>query len=135
MPYWICYYHFIWTTKHRAPAISATIETVILEAVERKSRTLGCKLHAVNTVPDHIHVAVSIPPKYSIAEWVQQVKGLSAYETNGHFPDLTTTFKWQEGYGALTFGSKNLPFVVAYIQNQKVHHQNQQLEPMLEYVE
>ncbi len=48
------------------------------------------------------------------------------------FPHLPSHFHWQSSYGVLTFGAKNLDFVVAYIQNQKTHHAQNQLERYLE---
>lgn len=60
------------------------------------------------------------------------MKGVSSHEVNVMFPHLPSHFHWQSSYGVLTFGAKNLDFVVAYIQNQKTHHAQNQLERYLE---
>jgi putative transposase len=52
----------------------------------------------------------------------RQVKGAASHTLNTAFPDKTLLFRWQEGYGVLTFGEKNLPFVQSYIEHQKQHH-------------
>jgi len=122
MTFWRCYYHVIWATSHRAPLISSPIEALIINAVRHKSDELGCTVYAVNTVPDHIHVAVAIPPRLPAADWVRQVKGLTSYEVNSTNPSMA--FHWQSGYGILTFGHRNLSFVTRYIENQKIHHAN-----------
>lgn len=132
MVFWRCHYHAIWTTYRREPLITAAMEAVIIEAIRRKSRELACPLLAVNGVADHIHVAVSIPPRIAAADWLGQVKGLSAYEINQHFPDRAAPFGWQTGYGLLTFGARNLTYVVAYIENQKTHHAEHTTQPYLE---
>ena len=132
MPFSRCYYHIVWATKNRTALITPQIERVILATIRAKASDLQTEILAVNTVPDHLHVAVCIAPKLAVAEWVKQMKGTSTRDVNGHFPNLETTFGWQRGYGVLTFGAKNLDFVVSYIKNQKEHHSNQTLEPYME---
>src|SRR5690606_21966553 len=96
--------------------------TVIFAAIEQKSAELRCPLLGLNAVTDHVHVAVNIAPSLAVSQWAGYVKGFSAHAVNASFTDLETTFKWQEGYGVVTFGEKNLPFVQAYIAQQKQHH-------------
>lgn len=122
MAYWHCLYHVIWTTKNRAPLISAQIEPLLYAVFASQVKQLECKLLAANGVEDHVYLAVAIPPKWSVAECVKRMKGNSTHAINKHFPNLETRFAWQEGYGALTFGRMNIDFVVHYVQNQKEHH-------------
>src|SRR5688572_1250152 len=135
MPHCECYYHIVWATKHRQPLIIPDIEPLIISTIKRKSQSLECPVYAINGIEDHIHVAVTIVPKVSVAEWVRQVKGLSTRETNAHFPDAETSFQWQTGYSVHTVGKKALPFVVGYIRKQKEHHKKNTIEPYLEYIE
>ncbi len=135
MPFWRCYYHVIWATKNRAPLITAQIEQIIYNTLRDKARELESPILSVNSVPDHIHVAASIPPKLAVAQWVKQMKGVSTREVNALFPDLETTFGWQQSYGVLTFGAKNLDFVVAYIERQKEHHATNTLTAYLERID
>ncbi|MCC6804912.1 MAG: IS200/IS605 family transposase [Anaerolineae bacterium] len=132
MPFWKCYYHIVWATKNREPLISPAVEVVISNAIRSKSHELRCPILAVNGIADHIHVAVSIRPTLAIGDWVGQVKGASSCEVNLTFPDLETRFRWQSEYGVLTLGAKNLPFVISYIENQKDHHRQDDLQPYLE---
>lgn len=124
MVFWQCYYHTIWTTKNREPLITPAIEAVIFEIIRIKSTELGCPILAINGVSDHIHVAVCIPPKIAVAEWIGQVKGVSSHEINTMFPNLSTHFRWQKHYGVLTFGVRTLEYVTEYILRQKEHHPN-----------
>lgn len=135
MPFRVCYYHVVWSTKHRAPLISPQIEPITIDAVQRKSADLNSEIYAINTVADHVHVAVSISPAVAVSEWLKQVKGLSAYSVNNAFPGLPDRFQWQGGYGILTFGKKQLAKVVEYIEQQKEHHTTNTLEAYLEYKE
>jgi REP element-mobilizing transposase RayT len=135
MPFWRCYYHLIWATKNRAAWIMPPIETVILRTIESNSRKLDSQILAVNTVADHIHAAVCIPPKLAVAAWVKHMKGTCTRDVNAQFPSLETAFGWQQSYGVLTFGAKNQRFVIDYIQRQKEHHAGNTLEPYLEQID
>jgi putative transposase len=108
------------------------MEKVIFEAIVAKSKALGGTVYAVNGIADHVHVAVSFPPTVSGAGWLRQVKGLSAHNVNDLFPNSDSHFRWQRGYGLLTFGKRNLDTVVAYIENQKSHHALNTLQAYLE---
>ena len=122
MPYVKCFYHVIWATKSRQPLITRPIETLLLATIRQKSLELRCPILELNAVEDHVHVAVCIVPRVSAADWIRQVKGFTTYAINTNFLDLENRFKWQEGYGLVTFGEKNLPFVRGYIAHQKEHH-------------
>lgn len=135
MPFHVCYYHVVWATRNREPFITADLERIGLRAIQNKSDQLHSPIHALNAVEDHVHVAVSIALSVSIANWVKQVKGVSAFEVNTTYPDLPSRFGWQKGYGILRFGAKQLPFVKQYIGRQKEHHRSQMIEPYLERIE
>jgi putative transposase len=75
----------------------------------------------MNGLPDHIHIAVAIPPRIAVSDWVKRVKGTSSYEVNKAFPN-EATFAWQIKFGCSTFGIKQMPFVKNYIKKQAEHH-------------
>ncbi|MBI5957720.1 MAG: IS200/IS605 family transposase [Chloroflexi bacterium] len=132
MPFRVCYYHVIWTTKNRERLITPEIELIIFAAITQKSTQIDSPVLAINGVADHIHVVTSISTSLAVAEWVRNVKGISAHQVNAMFPDLNCHFRWQQGYGVLTFGAKMLPLVIDYVAQQKAHHQQNTLEPYLE---
>ncbi|MBZ0302231.1 MAG: IS200/IS605 family transposase [Anaerolineae bacterium] len=132
MSFWRCYYHIVWATKDRQPLLSPEIERVVIQAATEKSHSLKCSIHAMNGVADHMHVAVCIPPYIAVADWVRNIKGMSAHTVNEVFPDRDIRFQWQRGYGVLTFGAKLLPVVSDYIARQKEHHQQNTIEAYLE---
>jgi putative transposase len=134
MSFWRCYYHLVWTTKNREPLITASVESILFPLIRAKGLEVGGEVLAVNGVADHVHVAATIPPKMAVARWMKIVKGASSYEINSRFPNTPAPFRWQQGYGVLTFGLKNLDMVLAYITHQKDHHANGQLQRYLEHV-
>jgi putative transposase len=60
------------------------------------------------------------------------VKGVSSFQINSHYPDASERFQWQESYGVLTFGAKQLPFIISYLDQQKQHHEMQTIYSYLE---
>ncbi len=124
MPYWSCFYHVVWATKYRQEIITAFMQPIIYDAITQKAGQLRCNLLAINSVADHIHIAICIPPHVAVAKWVGDAKGLSTYAMNGNYSSMESPFKWQEGYGVVTFGEKNFPYVEKYIANQQQHHQS-----------
>jgi REP-associated tyrosine transposase len=135
LPYWNCYYHLVWATKYRRPLLNAQITPFVYRAIEQKSVELHSPILAMNSVNDHIHVAVCIAPSVSISTWIGHIKGLSAHSVNAVFANLESTFKWQEGYGVVTFGEKNLAYVQDYIANQQVHHAAGKIVDKLERID
>jgi putative transposase len=122
MAFWRTYYHLIWATESRQPLITSGRESELYGYIIGKADAIGCIIHAIGGVEDHIHLVASIPPKMSVSDFVKTIKGSSAYHLN-HIPSATSlAFSWQHGYGVLTLGSKQLEEAKAYVNNQKAHH-------------
>jgi REP element-mobilizing transposase RayT len=121
MPYSKLYYHFIWGTKNRLPLIESAFESELYRAIVAKVKNMGGFIHAIGGTEDHVHLAVSIPPKVAPAKFIGDVKGNSSHYVN-HIIKPDFEFYWQNEYGVLSFGEKNLPAIVKYIHNQKQHH-------------
>ncbi|MBO1348715.1 MAG: IS200/IS605 family transposase [Hormoscilla sp. GUM202] len=121
MAFWRLYYHLVWATKERRPLIEPKQEPGLYNYIIGKADALGCIAHAIGGIEDHIHLVVSIPPKLSIADFVKNIKGSSAYQMN-HLDPGQKKFGWQDGYGVFSMGKQQLDTVIAYVQNQKEHH-------------
>ena len=121
MPYWKLYYHFVWSVKNRLPVIESALEPDLYRAIVAKAQDLGGFVHAIGGVEDHVHLAVSVPPKIAPAKFIGDVKGNSSHYVN-HVIKPDFEFYWQDEYGVLSVGERNLASVVRYIHNQKQHH-------------
>ena len=121
MPYSKLYYHFIWGTKNRLPLIDSALEPELYRVIVAKAQGMGGFVHAIGGIEDHVHLGVSIPPKIAPAKFIGDVKGNSSHYVN-HVIKPDFEFRWQDEYGVLSFGEKNLSVVVRYIHNQKQHH-------------
>ena len=121
MPYWKLYYHFVWSTKDRLPLILPAFETDLYRVIAAKVKEMEGFVHAVGGTEDHVHLAVSVPPKLALSKLIGDTKGNSSHFVN-HIVKSDLEFRWQDEYGVLSFGQKDLPAVVRYIHNQKQHH-------------
>jgi putative transposase len=98
-----------------------------------KATALECIPHAINGMSEHVHVAISIPPKIAVATLIGQLKGASSHHVNDNY--LNGAFAWQAEYGVLSFSERSLARVVEYVQNQKKHHAGNTLNMPMENVD
>jgi REP-associated tyrosine transposase len=87
--------------------------------------------HAVGRIEDHVHCVASIPPTLTISEWIGQLKGGSSFYIN-HEVVNRKLLDWQTGYGVVSFGTRDLQWVINYVKNQKEHHAKKTTHPRLE---
>ena len=129
------YYHFVWSTRERYPYIGDRVEERLFGFIRWKCGELDVMVHALNGMPDHIHLACTLPTKLSISEFVEKVKGTSSRFINSKAAEaneLETCLFWQGGYGAITVSTSGLRRVVEYVDNQKIHHNTGTLQPRYE---
>jgi putative transposase len=123
------YYHIVWTTKNRGPLLTEPLRPLVLASIRQRCERLGCTVHAVNAVEDHVHVAVEIPPSRAVSAVVGQMKGASSHEVNQLGSE---SIKWQDGYGVLTFRQAELEKVKRYIATQEERHRAGAVSALLE---
>jgi putative transposase len=130
MPYWRLFYHITWGTKNRLALIEPAWETDLYGYLWGKATALECIPHAIDGMPDHIHVVISIPPKVAVAKLIGQLKGASSHHINENYVD--GSFAWQAEYGVTSFSEKALPTIVKYVKKQKEHHAQNTIQEALE---
>lgn len=79
------------------------------------------KLLAINGIPDHVHVFFGMRPHQSLSDLMQDIKGSSSEWINKN-KFLVSHFEWQSGYGGFSYSKSQVAGVIAYVQNQKIHH-------------
>jgi putative transposase len=122
MTYWSLYYHVVWATKRRSALVLPEFESEIHSLIASKATGLEGHVFALNGMPDHIHLVVSIPPSISIARFVGQVKAVTAVRFNKG-SDTRPPLRWQEEYAVFSLDKKRLGPHCEYVQSQKLHHQ------------
>ena len=114
--------HMVWHTKNNDPVLVDSIERRLHKHLEHETRkTKGVFFHAVNGTENHVHLVASIPPSLLISEWIGKLKGGSSFYINHEIANRKL-LDWQEGYGVVSFGTKDLKWVIDYVKNQKKHH-------------
>jgi REP-associated tyrosine transposase len=112
--------HVIFSTKDRQPLISRDIKPDLLAYLGGIVRELQGKCVGANSMPDHVHLLLWLPPSVAIAEAVRIVKTNSSrwvHQKSGH-----REFARQTGYGAFSVSQSNAASVVKYIREQEKHH-------------
>ena len=119
------FYHFVWATKRREPLITPEVEPVLHDFIRHKCAEMGITVYAVNGMPDHVHLACTVPMTLAHSDFLEKIKGGSSYFVN-HRPEwrdnLQICLRWQSCCGVLTYTRRDLPRIVAYIDNQKRRH-------------
>ncbi|HTX89724.1 MAG TPA: IS200/IS605 family transposase [Anaerolineales bacterium] len=120
MSYWRLFYHAVWSTKYRQPLIDSSWEKDLYGYLWGKAIALECIPHAINGMPDHIHIVLSIPPKLAIATIIGKLKGASSHHINENF--LGDGFAWQDEYSIFSLSESALERAMGYVKGQKSHH-------------
>ena len=118
---WDCKYHLVFAPKFRRQIIyrelRADIGKILRELCERK----GIEIVEAQCCPDHVHMLVKIPPKYSVSEIMGYLKGKSSLIIFDRHANLKYKYGnrhfWCRGYYVDTVG-KNVKKIEEYIRNQ-----------------
>ena len=129
------YSHFVWATYQRQKVLTGEWEEAAHRCMRAEAARLGCKILALDGMPDHVHVVVRLHASVSCSKFANQVKGVSSALLNDLCSEETEIFRWQSGYASFSLSRSHLNRVVAYVDNQKIHHSNQDLWPEWEEVE
>ena len=119
---WRFFYHVVWATKNREPIIGELEDTEIRRSLVMTAEDLDLIPHAIGIMPDHLHFAVSIPPKVRVADAIRRLEGGSSHAVNVARGMTYPRFSWQPDYGATTFSERSLDQVIASLRNQRLHH-------------
>ncbi len=119
---WDCKYHVIWIPKYRKKTIFGDLRKYLGEIFRELAKQKECTVIEGHLMPDHVHILLSIPPKYSVAQIVGFIKGKSAIQIARNFQGRKKNFVgqnfWARGYYVSTVG-KDEDAVRAYIQHQE----------------
>jgi putative transposase len=118
------YYHIVFSTKFREPAILPDYEKELFKYIWGTVKKNKCVLHQINGMPDHIHILSDLHPSVSLSNFIKDIKVSSSIwlKETGNFPLFTG---WQEGYGAFSYSDKDKESVTGYIKGQKEHHKKE----------
>ena len=121
---WNCKYHIVLVPKYRRKVIYGKLRKDIGKILRMLCDYKHVEIIEAHAMPDHIHMLVSIPPKYSISQFMGYLKGKSALMIYDKHANLKYKYGnrhfWAEGYYVSTVGL-NEATIKKYIQEQEKH--------------
>ena len=118
---WNCKYHIVFAPKYRRRVIYGKIRADIGRIIRMLCERKGITIIEAELCPDHVHMLVEIPPKYSVADIVGYIKGKSSLIIFDRHANLKYKYGnrhfWCRGYYVDTVG-KNAKKIEEYIRQQ-----------------
>jgi len=119
---WECKYHVVFIPKYRRKRIFGQIKRYLGEVFHRLARQKECLIEEGHLMSDHVHMMISIPPKYSVAQVIGYLKGKSAIHIAREFGGRKRNYRgqrfWARGYFVSTVG-RDETVIRAYIRHQE----------------
>ena len=135
---WECKYHIVFAPKFRRQIIYGKIKMDIGQMLRRLCEYKGIEIIEAEACKDHIHMLVSIPPKYSIAQIMGYLKGKSCLMIFEKYANLKYKYGnrhfWCRGYYVSTVGA-NRKAIQEYIRNQLQEDYTDDQMSIKEYVD
>ena len=117
-----CKYHVVFISKYRKKSIYQNLRRYLGEVFIELAKQKECKIEEGHLMQDHVHMLISIPPKYSVSQIVGFLKGKSALYIARNFMGKRRNFTgmkfWARGYFVSTVG-KDETMIKEYIRNQE----------------
>ena len=125
---WECKYHVVFIPKYRKKAIYGQLRRELGEVLRRLAEQRESRIEEGHLMSDHVHMMISIPPKYAVAQVVGYVKGKSAIHVARNFGERRRNFVgqsfWARGYFVSTVG-RDEAVIREYIRHQEAEDRRQ----------
>ena len=119
---WDCKYHVVFIPKYRRKALYAQLRRDLGPVFRDLAQQKECKVEEGHLMPDHVHMMLTVPPKYAVSSVMGFIKGKSAIHIARVYAGRRRNFVgqhfWARGYWVSTVG-KNEAAVRRYIQDQE----------------
>ena len=103
-----CKYHIIFIPKYRRKSLYINLRQYLGEIFRDLAKQKECKIIEGHICIDHVHILISIPPKYSVSQIIGFIKGKSAIGIARNFIGVKRNFTgqsfWARGYFVSTIG-------------------------------
>jgi putative transposase len=118
---WDCKYHVVFVPKRRRRVLFGQVRRHLGAIFHALARQKECEIVEGHLLPDHVHMCITIPPKYPVASVIGFLKGKSAIAVarlNGKERNFPGEHLWARGYAVSTVGF-NIDQVRRYIREQE----------------
>ena len=126
------YVHFIFGVSGKKALIPSAHKDEIHKYICGIINNRKCHVYAINSMPDHTHILVSMKPDIAPSTLMRDVKAISSKFINEK-KWAPIEFRWQTGFAAISHTHSQLSAVIRYIENQEEHHRKKSWKE--EYVE
>ena len=119
---WDCKYHVVFIPKYRRKTLYKELRQYLGDVFRSLAEQKECRIEEGHLMPDHVHMLIAIPPKYSVAQVIGFLKGKAAIHIartyTGRRKNYTGQHFWARGYYVTTVG-RDEATIRAYIQRQE----------------
>jgi len=116
-------YHVVWIPKYRKRVLRGKIVIRLKKLMYEACRMNRWWISEMAIADDHVHIIIQLPPRVSIAEAVQMIKGGTSRVLRKEFPEMDEFLWgesfWADGYFAESVGQVNEEVVMKYIRQQR----------------
>jgi putative transposase len=114
-------YHLVWCPKYRRPVLMDAVAVRLRNLLVEKAAELGMTIHALEVLPDHVHLFVESDPTRCVAEIVNRIKGHTSRVLRQEFASLRSRLPtlWSRSYFAASTGHVSAATIERYIAEQK----------------
>ncbi len=128
---WECKYHVIFIPKYRRKALYEQLRKDLAEVFHRLAAQKESRIEEGHLMSDHVHMMISIPPKYAVSQVVGFIKGKSAIHLARVYGERKRNFVgqhfWARGYFVSTVG-RDEAVIREYIRHQE--HEDKRLDQL-----
>jgi len=128
---WDCKYHVVFIPKYRRKALYEELRKPLGEVFHQLAKQKECRIEEGHMMRDHVHMMISIPPKYAVSTVVGFIKGKSAIHMARVYGQRKRNFVgqhfWARGFFVSTVG-RDEETIREYIRNQE--KEDQRLEQL-----
>lgn len=125
---WDCKYHVVFIPKYRKKAMFGQLREKLGPVLRELASRKECKVEIGHVMPDHVHILLSVPPKYSASQVIGFMKGKSSIWIAQNFGDRKRNFTgakfWARGYFVSTVG-RDEELIRNYIRDQEIADKQQ----------
>ena len=114
-------FHLVWCPKYRRPVLVGPVEKRLRALLREIAEQLEATIHALEIMPDHVHLFLESDPTRSVAELVNRFKGRTSHDLRAEFPSLRSRLPtlWSRSYYAGSCGAVTETSIRRYIENQR----------------
>ena len=114
-------FHFVWCPKYRRKVLTGAVAERLKELLYAKAEELHCTVHALEVLPDYLHLFVDCPPTLAPQQLANQFKGSTSRVLRDEFPFLRARLPslWSRSYYVGSAGHVSAATIQKYIEQQE----------------